>query len=688
MSTLKITGMTCDSCAVHVKDALEKVPGVQSADVSYAKGSAKLAIEVGTSPDALTAAVAGLGYRATLADAPSVSTPGGLLDKMRDLLGRNDKTGSSGALHIAVIGSGGAAMAAALKAVEQGARVTLIERGTIGGTCVNVGCVPSKIMIRAAHIAHLRRESPFDGGIAATTPTIQRTALLAQQQARVDELRHAKYEGILEGNPAITVLHGSARFKDNRNLIVQLNDGGERVVAFDRCLIATGASPAVPPIPGLKDTPYWTSTEALVSETIPKRLAVIGSSVVALELAQAFARLGAKVTILARSTLFFREDPAIGEAVTAAFRMEGIEVREHTQASQVAYINGEGDGEFVLTTAHGELRADKLLVATGRAPNTRKLALDATGVTLTPQGAIVIDPGMRTSVEHIYAAGDCTDQPQFVYVAAAAGTRAAINMTGGDAALNLTAMPAVVFTDPQVATVGYSEAEAHHDGIKTDSRTLTLDNVPRALANFDTRGFIKLVVEEGSGRLIGVQAVAPEAGELIQTAALAIRNGAGTGRPVVPLPDDGRRVEARGADLQQGCEAAFLLRRVRTRRCAMSAYTVSQLAHNAGVSVHIVRDYLVRGLLRPVACTTGGYGVFDDAALQRLCFVRAAFEAGIGLDALARLCRALDAADGAQAAAQLAVLRQLVERRRAALAHLDAQLASMPAERAHEEALP
>ncbi len=525
MTHLKITGMTCDSCAAHVKEALEKVPGVQSALVSYPKGTAQLAIVPGTSPDALTAAVAGLGYKATLADAPLADNRVGLLDKVRGWMAAAEKhSGNEPPVQVAVIGSGGAAMAAALKAVEQGAQVTLIERGTIGGTCVNVGCVPSKIMIRAAHIAHLRRESPFDGGIAATTPTIQRTALLAQQQARVDELRHAKYEGILEGNPAITVLHGSARFKDNRNLIVQLNDGGERVVAFDRCLIATGASPAVPPIPGLKDTPYWTSTEALVSETIPKRLAVIGSSVVALELAQAFARLGAKVTILARSTLFFREDPAIGEAVTAAFRMEGIEVREHTQASQVAYINGEGDGEFVLTTAHGELRADKLLVATGRAPNTRKLALDATGVTLTPQGAIVIDPGMRTSVEHIYAAGDCTDQPQFVYVAAAAGTRAAINMTGGDAALNLTAMPAVVFTDPQVATVGYSEAEAHHDGIKTDSRTLTLDNVPRALANFDTRGFIKLVVEEGSGRLIGVQAVAPEAGELIQTAALAIRN--------------------------------------------------------------------------------------------------------------------------------------------------------------------
>ena len=291
-------------------------------------------------------------------------------------------------------------------------------------------------------------------------------------------------------------------------------------MTFDRCLVATGASPAVPSIPGLKESPYWTSTEALLSNAIPERLAVIGSSVVALELAQAFARLGSKVMILARSTLLFREDPAIGKAMTAAFRAEGIEVREHTQASHVAHA----DGGFVLTTGHGLVVADKLLIATGRAPNTCSLTLDAAGVTVNVQGAIVIDKGMRTSNPNIYAAGDCTDQPQFVYVAAAAGTRAAINMTGGDAALDLTAIPAVVFTDPQVATVGYSEAEAHRDGIETDSRLLTLDNVPRALANFDTRGFIKLVADAGSGRLIGVQAIAPEAGELIQTAALAIRS--------------------------------------------------------------------------------------------------------------------------------------------------------------------
>lgn len=211
MTTLKITGMTCDSCAAHVKEALEKVPGVQSALVSYPKGTAQLAIEAGTSSDALTIAVAGLGYEATLADAPPTDNRAGLLDKMRGWIGAADKpSGNERPLQVVVIGSGGAAMAAALKAVEQGAQVTLIERGTIGGTCVNVGCVPSKIMIRAAHIAHLRRESPFDGGIAATVPTIDRSKLLAQQQARVDELRHAKYEGILGGNPAITVVHGEA----------------------------------------------------------------------------------------------------------------------------------------------------------------------------------------------------------------------------------------------------------------------------------------------------------------------------------------------------------------------------------------------------------------------------------------------------------------------------------------------
>lgn len=421
-------------------------------------------------------------------------------------------------LHIAVIGSGGSAMAAALKSAERGAWVTLIERGTIGGTCVNVGCVPSKIMIRAAHVAHLRRTSPFDEGIAAVEPYIDRPRLLAQQQARVDELRHAKYEGILEDNPAITVLQGEARFIDANTLQVTGADGTESEVCFDRAFIGTGARPTIPPVPGLSDTPYWTSTTALASDIIPDRLTVIGASVVAVELAQAFARLGSEVTILARSRLVSREDPAVGEAIETAFQAEGVKVLNNTQASQISYTNEE----FVLATNAGELRADRLLVAVGRTPNTDRLNLEAIGVE-TARRAILVDDCLRTTVPDIYAAGDCTDQPQFVYVAAAGGSRAAVNMTGGDARLDLSAMPEVVFTDPQIATVGLSEADAEARGFVTDSRTLTLDNVPRALVNFDTGGFIKMVAERESGRLLGVQSVAGEAGELIQTAVMALR---------------------------------------------------------------------------------------------------------------------------------------------------------------------
>jgi len=432
-----------------------------------------------------------------------------------------DDAGARSPLHIVVIGTGGGAMAAAITAAERGDEVTLIERGTVGGTCVNTGCVPSKIMIRAAHFAHARKTSPFDAGISAGVPRIDRKLLLAQQQARVDELRATKYEAIIAGNSRITLLHGEASFKDAKTIAVRQSHGGIKTVAFDRALIATGARPAVPPIAGLQDTPYWTSTEALASETIPSRLLVIGSSVVAVELAQAYARLGSRVTIVARSRLLLREDPAIGEALERVFADEGIHVLRQTQVSAVRHVHKE----FVLDTSAGVLRGESLLVATGRAPNVEALNLGGIGIRTARGGLIEVDEHMQTNVPHIYAAGDCTDQPQFVYVAAAAASRAARNMAGGETTLDLRSMPAVVFTDPQVATVGLSEAGARAKGIETDSRLLPLENVPRALVNFDTRGFIKIVAEAGSGRILGVQAVAAEAGELIQAAALAIHHG-------------------------------------------------------------------------------------------------------------------------------------------------------------------
>jgi mercuric reductase len=257
-----------------------------------------------------------------------------------------------------------------------------------------------------------------------------------------------------------------------------------------------------------------------VAEQLPEHLLVLGGSVVDLELAQAYRRLGSRVTVMARSTFLSKDDPEIGNGLKTVFEEEGVEVLLHTVPDSVGH-----DGSlFHLQIGDNEIVGDALLVATGRAPNTAELALDKAGVETGSGGTIVIDDHMRTSAEHIYAAGDCTNQPQYVYVAAAAGTRAAVNMTGGDATLDLTAMPAVVFTEPAVATVGLTEQEARDLGKKTESRTLDLENVPRALANFDTHGFVKLVMEKDNGRLIGAQILAPEAGEMIQTAVLAIRN--------------------------------------------------------------------------------------------------------------------------------------------------------------------
>ena len=429
----------------------------------------------------------------------------------------------SGNPAIAVIGSGGAAFAAALRAAEEGASVTMIEAGTLGGTCVNIGCVPSKIMIRAAHVAHLQAAHPF-AGIERRAPAVDRRTLLAQQQARVEALRRDKYEAILESHAdRIRLLRGRARFIDARTLAVSLPGGEVETVRADRVLIATGASPVVPEVSGLKQTPYWTSTEALAAEQLPGHLIVYGGSVVALELAQAFLRLGSEVTLVARSTLLSKEEPALGAELERALASEGMRILTHTTLKNVAY---EG-GLFRADTGTGMIAGDRLLVATGRRPNTDGLGLEAAGVKIGRNGAISVNERMQTSAEGVYAAGDCTDQPEYVYVAAAAGTRAAINMTGGEARLDLTVLPTVTFTDPQVATVGLSEAQAAQRGIEAESRTLALENIPRAFANFDTRGFVKLVAEKGTGRLLGAQILAAEAGEVIQSAALALRGGLG-----------------------------------------------------------------------------------------------------------------------------------------------------------------
>lgn len=500
---LKITGMTCEGCAMKVQNGLEKLGSVH-ARVRYKRDRATVEVPSTISRKPLLEQVPADGYNA------------GLVDESGDTPVRGN---TSDRIHVAIIGSGGGAFAAAIRAAEEGARVTMIEAGTIGGTCVNVGCVPSKITLRAAELHHRRAHHPFQG-ISHDTSPVDRGALLAQVRRRVEQLRQTKYEGLLNDQPAITFLPGRARFEDARTLAVEQLSGARQRLYPDRILIATGALPAVPPIPGLAETPYWTSSEALFTDELPEHLIVLGGSLVALETAQAYRRLGSEVTVLARSTLLSRDDPEVGMALRSALENDGIRVMTDTCARQIDH-----DGKEFRVALDGEtLTGQQFLVATGRQPNTQALHLEVAGVQINGGGAISVDSHLRTSAANIFAVGDCTTMPQLVYVAAAAGTRAAINMTGGDAELDLSVVPTVLFTDPQVATVGLTESDAERHGITPVSRRIDLKHVPRALTNFDSHGFIKLVAEAGTGRLIGARIVAHNAGEIIQTAALAISN--------------------------------------------------------------------------------------------------------------------------------------------------------------------
>ncbi|MGB7299948.1 MAG: mercury(II) reductase [Burkholderiaceae bacterium] len=422
---------------------------------------------------------------------------------------------------VAVIGAGSAGFSAAITAADEGARVALIGHGTIGGTCVNVGCVPSKALIRAVETLHNARASARFDGIDATATVTDWSALMRQKQALVDDLRQAKYTDVLTAYDRVNYFQGEASFGD---------DGGLRMdsqpVAANKVIIATGTRPTIPAIDGIESVPYLTSTTALELEALPKSLLVIGAGYIGAEIAQAYARAGVSVTIVSRRGLLPEAEPEISRSLTGHFESEGI-----TFVKSIRYqsIQQASDGVELLVSGPNKnqiLRAEKVLIATGRMPNTDRLNLPNASIDTRDNGAIVIDGQMRTSRDNVYAAGDVTGTDQFVYMAAYGAKLAAKNAFNGNSlSYDNTAMPAVVFTDPQVASVGLTEAAAEKAGHAVKVSVLTLDNVPRALAARDTRGLIKLVADADSHCLLGAHILAPEGADSIQTAAMAIKAG-------------------------------------------------------------------------------------------------------------------------------------------------------------------
>lgn len=431
--------------------------------------------------------------------------------------------GSSNAPDIAIIGAGSAGFAAAIRAAELGATVTLIGHGAIGGTCVNIGCVPSKTLIRATETLHQARSASRFAGISAQARIDDWRGVVAQKDQLVGQLQSAKYRDVLREYETIRYIDGPARFT-----LDGISAGGETLVPH-RTIIATGASPAIASIPGLETIDWLTSTSALALTELPESLLIVGGGVIGCEMGQMFARAGVRVTIVCRTRLLADGEPEISEALAGYLRDEGIEIRTGISYEQVRKDPDGAGTELTLRDAdgrHSTLSAQRVLVATGRRPNTDGLDLELAGVSLSARGGIAIDDRMRTTRRGTYAVGDVTGKDMYVYMAAYGGKIAAENALNGDSRrYDPSAMPDVTFTDPQVATVGVTEAEARATGRDVDTVVLPLDQVPRALAARDTRGLIKLVAEREGGRLLGAHILAPEGGDSIQTAVLAIKHG-------------------------------------------------------------------------------------------------------------------------------------------------------------------
>lgn len=422
---------------------------------------------------------------------------------------------------LVVIGAGSAGFSAAITAAEGGKRVALIGHGTIGGTCVNVGCVPSKTMIRAAEAVHGAQSAHRFPGLKGGAQVADWAALVAAKDELVSTLRQKKYANLLPGYDGVTYIdEGPARFVPGG-----VEVGGRKITA-SKVIVATGGRPAVPDIPGILDAPTRDSTTLLELERLPESLIFLGGGYIGAELAQMMARMGSRVTIVCRSRLLPQAEPEVSEALTETLRAEGLTILDGVRYDAA---RRDGDRAGLTVTVDGasrELTADHLVLTTGRAPNTEGLGLTEMGVETDRRGAIKIDDDMATTRPGIYAAGDVTDRDQFVYMAAYGAKLAARNaVLGGAERYDNVAMPWVVFTDPQVAGVGLTEAQAGEAGHEIKTSLVGLDNVPRALAARDTRGLIKLVADAKTDRLLGGVIMAPEGADSVQTLVMALTFG-------------------------------------------------------------------------------------------------------------------------------------------------------------------
>ncbi|HZT73713.1 MAG TPA: mercury(II) reductase [Terriglobales bacterium] len=429
---------------------------------------------------------------------------------------------------LVILGSGSTAFAAALRAAELGKTAVMAEERIVGGTCANRGCLPSKNLIEAARIVH-ESAHPRYPGLTPAKMAVDFRALVRQKDEVVRGYRRKKYESLVGGR--ISIAEGHVEFADPHTVAVD----GKRLTG-EKILIATGSRPAVPGIEGLDAVPYLTSDLLAADESqeltdLPQSLVIVGGGYIGLELGQMFRRLGSEVTILERSQQLLAHgyEPEIGREIGRVFESEGIPVVTQAKIERVRQENGR----VVVTVSRNgreqEFRAEKLLLAAGRRPNSDRIALERAGVRTNGSGAIIVDGHLRTNVPHIFAAGDVIGREGGSQMATPVGSHdggiAAHNALSGEEPRRADhrVLPRAIFTDPQVGIVGLTEAEAIAAGHSCWCRTVAMALVPRAGAIRDTRGIVKMVADDATEEVLGVSMVGANAGEVIHEAAMGLR---------------------------------------------------------------------------------------------------------------------------------------------------------------------
>jgi len=429
---------------------------------------------------------------------------------------------------LVILGSGSTAFAAAIRAAELGKTAAMTEMRTLGGTCVNRGCLPSKNLIEAARIVW-ESAHPRYKGLSPAKMKFDFAELIVQKQEVVQGYRDKKYQSIVTDDDSIKVFDGKAELVDAHTVRV-----GDVTLSGDQILVATGTRPTLPKIAGLDDVPYLTSDllttgEAMELTELPDSMIIVGAGYIALELGQMFHRFGTQVTILERSQVILpRYEPEVSDALTFILRKEGVNIVTAAQVTRVAQKSKNIEVTAKVGGVKQTFSAQKLLIATGREPNADSIGLEKVGVALDERGYVKVNDELQTSVPNIWAAGDVignqTNSQPATPVGAHDGVIAAKNaLAGAHQKVDHRVIPRVIFTDPQVAVVGQTDEDVVGAGLRCWCGTIPLEYVPRAGATHQTNGIAKIVIDRDTQEVKGVSLVMPNAGEVIHEAAMAMR---------------------------------------------------------------------------------------------------------------------------------------------------------------------